>query len=290
MDSRNSDYMNIGLWFDKLLLKEYNGLHQNIKDDKKELEAWVQKKSNDFFGSRWSQYKEINNSPFLNNTFSSFEIKSENPGLVCGIGYEHEIGYKNEFKHGFSFDYTTGLPYVPGSSVKGTLRSAFKITGYLESIIDNMQDDSFNSKTSKEMLKNLKEHKSHIKWDKLEKSIFEGKEYLTGDPLKSNMIDVFFDSFISNVEKDMEFLHDDYTTSHRQEDGSYSPLKEPNPIRFIKVRPDVTFKFQFRLSETVISNDLTLTEEIKLEIFKMILLDFGIGAKTNVGYGQFTNN
>ncbi|MDP3453136.1 MAG: type III-B CRISPR module RAMP protein Cmr6 [Bacteroidales bacterium] len=282
--------MNIGLCFDKLLLNEYYDLDQSIKGDKKKLEDWVKTNSSGILSNKWAQYEDISSAQFLKGTFRSFEIKTIYPGLVCGIGYEHEIGYTNEFKHGFSFDYTTGLPYIPGSSVKGTLRSAFKISGYLESIIDNMQDDSFNPETSKNKLKIPKEYKSHIKWDKLEKSIFEGKEYLTGDPLKSNKIDVFFDSFIYKVERDMEFLHDDYTTSHRQEDGSYSPLKEPNPIRFIKVRPEVTFKFQFRLSETVISNDLTLTEEIKLEIFKMILLDFGIGAKTNVGYGQFTNN
>jgi len=30
-----------------------------------------------------------------------------------------------------------------------------------------------------------------------------------------------------------------------------------------------------------------LTKEQKMQLFRRILLDFGIGAKTNVGYGQF---
>ena len=32
----------------------------------------------------------------------------------------------DDVKNGFSFDYTTGQPYIPGSSVKGMLRSYFK--------------------------------------------------------------------------------------------------------------------------------------------------------------------
>lgn len=273
MDSRNSDYMNIGLWFDKLLLKKYYGLDQSIKEDKMTLEDWVKTNSLEILNKKWVQYTDISQAQFLNSTFNSFEIKTIYPGLVCGIGYEHEIGYINEFKPGFSFDYTTGLPYIPGSSIKGTLRSAFKIAGYMEEVIKSLESINL--------------YKSQIDWKKLELAIFEGKEYATGEMKPSTKVDVFFDSFISLVEGNGSFLCDDYITSHRQEDGSYSPLKEPNPVRFIKVRPDVTFKFQFRLGNDVISDNIIITGEIKSEIFKMILLDLGIGAKTNVGYGQF---
>src|SRR5690606_22651360 len=47
------------------------------------------------------------------------------PGLIIGTGVAHETGLKGEMKLGLSFDYTTGLPYIPGSSVKGILRSVF---------------------------------------------------------------------------------------------------------------------------------------------------------------------
>ena len=39
------------------------------------------------------------------------------PGMVMGVGYQHETGAMGEAKIGFYFDYTTGLPCLSGSSV-----------------------------------------------------------------------------------------------------------------------------------------------------------------------------
>ncbi len=36
--------------------------------------------------------------------------------LVCGLGYDHPL------ENGFSIDYTTGIPYIPASSIKGLCR------------------------------------------------------------------------------------------------------------------------------------------------------------------------
>ena len=52
------------------------------------------------------------------------------PGLLVGIGNAHNAGVSSEeIAVGFSFDYVTGQPYVPGSTVKGVLRSHFKTHG-----------------------------------------------------------------------------------------------------------------------------------------------------------------
>jgi CRISPR-associated protein Cmr6 len=83
-------------------------------------------------------------------------------------------------------------------------------------------------------------------------------------------------------------MADDYITSHQNWNNlKMSPFQNPNPVRFLKVRSGVTFTFGFRLTDTVISDDLLFSKELKRELFKKILLDLGIGAKTNVGYGQF---
>ncbi|HAL64476.1 MAG TPA: hypothetical protein DCP10_02770, partial [Bacteroidales bacterium] len=59
----------------------------------------------------------------------SFCFKTTYPGLLIGSGYTHEAIFdsKNEeaFKIGFFFDHTTGMPCIPGHSVKGVLRNAF---------------------------------------------------------------------------------------------------------------------------------------------------------------------
>jgi len=100
---------------------------------------------------------------------------------------------------------------------------------------------------------------------------------------------LFFDAFISETSTDNNglFLADDYITCHQNKDAALSPFKNPNPVRFLKVRSDVTFTFGFQLQDTEIEYGLVFSKIIKRELLKQILLDLGIGAKTNVGYGQF---
>lgn len=88
---------------------------------------------------------------------------------------------------------------------------------------------------------------------------------------------VFYDAYITSThdENKGRIFGSDYITSHysNEENGMF---KEPNPIKFLKVLSGVTFKFQFGF----------INDEY-LDIFKQIILDFGLGAKTNVGYGKF---
>ena len=77
----------------------------------------------------------------------------------------------------------------------------------------------------------------------------------------------------------------DYITPHKDE------FSNPNPIQFMRVEPGVTFRFEFLLFDYIKKDEtgkdnILVSAEKKKELFKLILLDFGIGAKTNVGYGQ----
>ncbi len=70
------------------------------------------------------------------------------PGLTTGVGMPHGIKEQNEdFKIGFYFDHTTGLPLIPGSSVKGALRAAFpdiskkEHNGNLQFVFKNKTDE-----------------------------------------------------------------------------------------------------------------------------------------------------
>ena len=57
--------------------------------------------------------------------YQSFTLKTEYPGLLIGAGYPHDAKLDEAIKCGFTFDYVTGIPYIPGSSLKGMLRSFF---------------------------------------------------------------------------------------------------------------------------------------------------------------------
>ena len=178
---------------------------------------------------------------------SQFEATTTYPGLLLGSGNTHELpDIKGQAILGFHFDYTSGLPVIQGSSVKGVLRSAFKHYEYIQELLDGHSDlDS----------------ESNIKT--LETEIFDNG-------------DIFFDVIISKAGG--KILGDDYITPHGD------ALKDPIPLRFLKVLPNITFKFDFELRDGI------LLKDEKLLLFAQILSDIGIGAKTNVGYGKFDDS
>lgn len=58
--------------------------------------------------------------------YSVVNMRVQAPGLLIGSGLAHGLpGSEEDVKTGLQFDYTSGLPVIPGSSVKGVIRSAF---------------------------------------------------------------------------------------------------------------------------------------------------------------------
>lgn len=170
---------------------------------------------------------------------NTFELSTIYPGLLVGSGYSHPKpkGNDDDFQLGFFFDHTTGLPLISGSSIKGLLRSVCEKKGFM--------DDVYVDETQIPM------------------AIFEdGKT-------------VFYDAFIVATKNENKAIFgSDYITSHYSDELN-GEFKDPNPIKFLKILPEVTFRFQFRC------------EKKYMDIFRKIILDFGLGAKTNVGYGKF---
>ena len=117
------------------------------------------------------------------------------------------------------------------------------------------------------------------------KDIFDGQERdpENDDPIKGTIAyknksiykrDIFFDAVIISPDSTGHILASDYITPHK------NPLRDPVPISFIKIASGCTMELRFRLVNSIITN------AEKLALFLKILQDSGIGAKTNVGYGQ----
>lgn len=173
-----------------------------------------------------------------------FKAITTYPGLILGSGNAHE------------------LPSIEGQAILGfhfdhtsglPVIQGSSIKGVLRSafeypdyIQELLKDENINA--------NVKD---------LESEIFENG-------------DVFFDAVIISNGK---ILGDDYLAPHGDD-----PLKDPKPLRFIKVLPNVSFRFDFELRNGL------LTKEEKAVLFAGILTDLGVGAKTNVGYGRFNSN
>jgi len=246
-----------------------NCLAPQNEDEKQVIKQFFDGKNNDIINCN----VDVINSPNLN--VLSFVLETIYPGLLIGTGNIHETGMLGECKLGLQFDYTTGLPYIPGSSVKGLLRSMFPY-----SIPEKKNGNWVNYRNQRieyvqEILKDISFTDEDVK--DLEFQIFEGVK--DGESLSMNNRCIFYDAMISAYNKDILGL--DYITPHK------NPLKNPIPIQFMKVMPEVKFQFQFRIpNEIVLNSGISISKDIILNLFKTILMEIGIGAKTNVGYGQ----
>jgi len=228
---------NIGWLFYKDYFKGLD--YKEILDKKEDKNSkYIESKVAQIIASKFVKTEE----EILGST--RFQGTTSYPGLILGSGNAHEVpSVKGQAILGFHFDYTSGLPVIAGSSIKGVLRSAFKHPEYIQALLDD----------------------ADINVEDVEKEIF-------------NNADVFFDAYIIKADAYERILGDDYLTPHAD------PLKDPIPLRFIKVLPDVTFLFQFEILDKGI-----LSKYKKAELFQNILGDLGLGAKTNVGYGKLEN-
>ncbi len=181
----------------------------------------------------------------------TFDLVTTYPGLLIGAGYAHPKLKENndDFQLGFFFDHTTGMPIIPGSSIKGVLRSIAPL---------DKKDPLYDNK------------KAYMQ------AVYDSDEAMIEKfcACFEDQSTVFYDAYpVDTEDSEGRIFADDYITPHGD-----NLTEEPNPIRFLKIRPGVTFRFQFDAAPKLV------------ELFEQILTDRGIGAKTNVGYGQMVPN
>ncbi len=286
---------NIGLLFYKQIYRE-DFVKTKLKIEEKEgsrvlLINIPNEEKTSPFDSFYKDLYALNTSHFtqIENLAANtrFHLLTTYPGLLVGSGYQHDTKAKGDFKIGFFFDHTTGQPIIPGSSVKGVLHSLFEIDVVKEG-------GSTKNATGEKSLASIRficteiiekaEGTEKIKWQNM-------RDDLTKDTLKAlaasifgstekEGTDVFYDAVIHLKKTGMnhKIISNDFITPHKA-----NPLKNPIPLQFLKVLPNVVFEFRFCLKDS----DENWTAERKKRLFLEILLTLGIGAKTNVGYGQF---
>lgn len=275
-----SQFANAGLLYERYYYYDVRaGRYFNFTESKSDPVAlpFFKQKNADLCNTR------LNKPALPDNTEGLTEITLETlyPGLVTGLGNTHETGSKGESKLGFFFDYTSGMPVLPGSTVKGVLRSAFpqwekhtKTDDVLKKTKTRyiwclLKGEDFETTAYREEMK---------AWvHEAEECIFEGKEQ--GKHLPVYKKDIFYDAVITRASEHEptrnRFLATDSITPHS------NPLKNPVPLPFIKILPGVEFTFYFNLKDNAL-----ISAAQKKRLFTTLLTTFGIGAKTNVGYGQ----
>lgn len=223
-----------------------------------------------------------------------FDFETTYPGMLIGSGYIHETGAEGEYKLGAFFDHTSGWPVVPGSSIKGTLRSFFPgFDPQKENLLLadwRKADEKQKSKAKyiwylihRQPLADFEE-KNYQSIFLLEQTLFAGwnpgkiKDKEAFLPMSSRA--VFFDAVPDESMAGKTIFADDSITPHGKD-----ALKSPIPLLFLKVAPGVQFNFYFKLPDALFDH-LDFNKEQVLDLFKTLLEEHGLGAKTNVGYGK----
>lgn len=270
-------------WPPNLHYQFYEAYYQDALLSKKRPEAVVAAHNKNMCTKRvFGEIEKIDGRTNLKEAFGKdaflkeFLLETQYPGLLTGLGEVHSAGIKGEIACGMTLDYVTGLPMIHGSSVKGVLRSHASLENgmVLRELLAGFCEGDFSELDTQALV-------TDIFGGSAEQKV--GKE--TGSPKPK---DVFFDAVLYNQGKNNAFLALDVITPHRQTE--LLELAEPNPITFLKIAPEVTVKFQFYLTNsplyTVQGKSMgILCSQKKMELFRLLLCTFGIGAKTNVGYG-----
>lgn len=208
--------------------------------------------------------------------YSVVNMRVQAPGLLIGSGLAHGLpGSEEDVKTGLQFDYTSGLPVIPGSSVKGVIRSAFPTI---------KEDKEQSNEADAEKLNYIKSLIADI--PEFSSLVLEDNDILELGNQMFNHGDIFADALLVGYGTRMkqhgpvkQVLTEDYITPH-----TGGPLAQPIPIKIVKVAPGVTFAFCFKFNETKIGAKV-VSASMKKALCAAILQDLGVGAKTNVGYG-----
>ena len=281
--------INLGYYYMKLRLQEF---YLN-KENKQQTPFKVEKKVED------NSQKKLEDLTNIDKIYLSVNY----PGLLIGTGTTIEYtpfnkgkkgnGNYDNFKNGLSFDYTTGLPYIPGSGIKGVIRDFFptEIGDKNDSEEEKLKyQEQNNAKT--ELINQILESNYTLEdIERIGESIFEGRNFEKKENfVKEEYLPILKrDKFIEGriiVNNDKQIILDkDYITPHKK------ILENPVPIKILKIVPKTEIEILLQLTETKISipekNDIVITKEQKKKLFTEILFLTGLGAKTNVGYGHF---
>ncbi|MEG6617613.1 type III-B CRISPR module RAMP protein Cmr6 [Peptococcaceae bacterium 1198_IL3148] len=234
---------NAGLWYDKFCNQwqrdwtlDANGKHHWIKTVTESGSLGDAKLVNEMKERLLNLTNRLNGRSLFLKTDGRF---------VTGIGREHPV------ENGFTWHHTLGVPYLPGSSIKGMVRTWAKIW---------LNADSANR-------------------------IFgaDGKE---GHEVGSV---IFFDALpIKPIKLEIDIMTPHYSEYYQKEQENNPPADwyKPIPIPFLTVAGEQTFIFCLapRRAESVEDQ-----EDVKTAIgwLEEALSYIGAGAKTSAGYGRF---
>ncbi len=295
MNERSNEYNNKKELLSKLSLDDFNNLNLQKDNLAYFLKKFIIKNEKDriYIGKLISDEKTIKldnikeldkiaqNISYTNDYIKAIENYCEDLNLELLNKIEKKFSYKLVIGLGdpsvtetaITLHHTYGVPYIPGQALKGSARNYFLESYYNIEAKRFIDEESYNL--------DLK-----ITYRNMYKYIF-GDDIHGEDNEKGAVI--FFDTFPLNkvnIEKDVMTPH--YGNYYR---NGQDPIDEfsPNPISFYTIK-NTQFNFMIAINKNKLNLDYDKYQYLKkftIGLFKSMLEEHGIGAKTALGYGYF---
>ncbi|MEO0200375.1 MAG: type III-B CRISPR module RAMP protein Cmr6 [candidate division WOR-3 bacterium] len=210
--------------------------------------------------------------------------------LVVGLGSTHVLETSLTLHHIF------GIPYIPGTALKGVVRMvSFWEIAKEEKKLEDLQKQLYEGKLS-----------SSENEDRIKHKLLFGTQGFKG-------LLVFLDAYpeISENEEifELDIMNVHYKSYYGDSSGKTPPgdWENPNPITFLTVKKGIPFRFyvlfdEFRAKRILEDKDIPEKHKGMLEGWinnpdnlenllkgwiESALKEFGVGAKTRLGYGIF---
>jgi CRISPR type III-B/RAMP module RAMP protein Cmr6 len=203
------------------------------------------------------------------------------------------LGGKGALEFGITLHPVSGLPYIPGSALKGLCRN---YALYFIANESGISLDPISVSQPSEVAKQLDEHLTKVKdhgfsvhpdYMALYRNIF-GTQQEAGHC-------VFFDAVIRELPEDNPLFVVEVMTPHFRNyyeangklgtgnDNVPNDADDPNPITFIAVNSGIGFRFAIGMRHNATANLLADARKLLGDALQVL----GIGSKTAAGYGVF---
>jgi len=189
--------------------------------------------------------------------------------LIIGLGASHPQETSMTLHHIY------GIPYIPGSAIKGVTRH-WSVLKFAEKK-NKTEDMEFEKDIEK--VSNALEKGEDLELE-VEKITFKDLIEIFGTQEKQGKV-IFFDAYpFGEIRLKIDVMNPHYP-KYYLEGQPPADWQTPVPIKFLTVE---NTKFQFYLA----SKEQTLVEKARSLLLETIQ-NYGIGAKTSLGYGIFIN-
>ena len=275
-----------------------NKIVEKSKFENKQLGVFYNKilQFSKIFKDRVKKQKENLKNQNFEIILDDYKLKTASR-LVVGLGAEHVLETSLTLHHIF------GIPYIPGSALKGVARMvnfwkiADESSKKSDKDIQGLQEQLYDKEISNSDSNGILKHK-----------LLFGTQNFKG-------LLVFLDAY-PEIQNKQQIFELDVMTPHYQ--GYYTKnqvpgdWENPNPIPFLTVKKGITFCFnvlfdKFRAERILtlkddefpnanvakeiikewLSNDFSKISQDVKEWIEEALTEFGVGAKTRLGYGIF---